>query len=292
MKGDGRMEFLTLANGITMPMLAYGACLVSKDECQRCVSDAFEVGYRAIDTAQAYGNEEEVGVAIAASAIPRGEIFLTTKISQANYGYTECRESFLRSLEKLKTDYVDLCLLHQPVNDVYGSYRALEALVDEGLIRSIGISNFYADRMVDMAHYARIKPVLNQLELHPFHQRKNEYEWNTEYGIALQAWSPFGRGRENMLSLPELVAIGDRYGKTPAQVILRWITQRGIAAASKSTHRERMAENISIFDFTLTEGEMEIIAMLDKGKSVFYSHQDPKTVESFWRSIEKQRGNG
>jgi len=285
------MEFMTLNNGAVMPMLAYGACLVSKEECERCVLDAFEVGYRAIDTAQAYGNEKEVGYAIASSGIPREEIFLTTKISQVNYGYKECRDSFLVSLEKLKVDYVDLCLLHQPVNDVYSSYRALEALVDEGLIRSIGISNFYADRMVDMAHYARIKPVLNQLELHPFHQRKNEYEWNTEYGIALQAWAPFGRGRENMLSLPELVAIGERYGKTPAQVILRWITQRGVAAASKSTHRERMAENISIFDFTLTEDEMETISMLDKGTSVFYSHEDPKTVESFWRSIEKQRGN-
>lgn len=284
------MEFLTLNNGSTIPKLAYGACLVSKEECERCVNDAFEVGYRAIDTAQAYGNEAEVGDAIASSGIARNEIFLTTKISQANYGYAECRESFLASLEKLKTDYVDLCLLHQPIGDVYGSYRALEDLVDEGLIRSIGISNFYSARTVDIAHYARIKPVLNQLELHPFHQRTEEHKWNIKYGITLQAWSPFGRGRENMLQLPELGTIGEKYGKTTAQVILRWITQRGIAAASKSTHKERMLENISVFDFSLTEEEMAVIASLDRKTSVFYSHEDPVTVENMWLSIEKQKG--
>ena len=289
-KGDLGMEYIKLSDGKSIPILGYGACLVAREECERCVLDALEVGYRSIDTAQAYGNEAEVGNAIAVCGLDRSELFITTKIDTANYGYERTRRSFLESLEKLKSDYVDLCLLHQPYNDVYGSYRALEDLHDEGLIRSIGISNFYADRMVDIYHYARVKPVLNQLEMHPFHQRWDEQEWNGRYGICLEAWSPFGRGRENMLELPELTALGEKYGKTPAQIILRFLTQRGVAVASKSTHKERMAENISVLDFTLTDGEMAVIKGLDKGRSVFYSHADPETVERFWCSIEKKLG--
>lgn len=284
------MEYIKLSDGKNVPVLGYGACLVAREECERCVFDAFEVGYRSIDTAQAYGNEAEVGNAISACGLDRSELFITTKIDTANYGYERTRSSFLESLEKLKSDYVDLCLLHQPFNDVYGSYRALEELHDEGLIRSIGISNFYADRMVDIYHYARVKPVLNQLEMHPFFQRRDEQEWNGRYGICLEAWSPFGRGRENMLELPELVSIGEKYGKTSAQVILRFLTQRGVAAVSKSSHKERMAENFSSLDFTLTSDEMEQIIGLDKGRSVFYSHKDPETVERFWTSIEKKLG--
>ena len=284
------MEYIKLSDEKKIPILGYGACLVTREDCERCVLDAIEVGYRSIDTAQAYGNESEVGNALSSCGLDRSELFITTKIDTANYGYERTRRSFLESLEKLKSDYVDLCLLHQPFNDVYGSYRALEELYDEGLIRSIGVSNFYADRMVDIYHYARVKPVLNQLEMHPFHQRWDEQEWNGRYGICLEAWSPFGRGRENMLELPELTAIGERYGKTTAQVILRFLTQRGVAAVAKSTHKERMAENIAALDFTLTDDEMAVIKSLDKGRSVFYSHTDPEIVERFWSSIEKKIG--
>ena len=283
------MKYVTLNNGVEMPMLGYGVYQVTKDECERCVLDALKVGYRSIDTAQSYFNEEEVGNALIKSGIPREEIFLTTKVWIEHYGYDACRASVLESLRKLKTDYVDLCLLHQPFSDVYGAYRALEDLMAEGKIRAIGISNFYADRMVDIASFARVKPAINQIEIHPHHQQNEQLEWANKYGIQLEAWAPFGEGRGGMFELPELKTIGDKYGKTPAQVILRWHLQRGIVVIPKSTHIERMEENFNVFDFELTDEDMSVIATLDKKQSSFFSHTDPGMVEWFVKMVEERK---
>lgn len=285
------MQYVTLNNGVQMPILGYGVYQVTKDECERCVLDALKVGYRSIDTAQSYFNEEEVGNALVKSGIPREEIFLTTKVWIEHYGYDECRASVLESLRKLKTDYVDLCLLHQPFSDVYGAYRALEDLMAEGKIRAIGISNFYVDRMVDIASFARVKPAVNQIEIHPHHQQNEQLEWADKYGIQLEAWAPFGEGRGGMFELPELKAIGEKYGKTPAQVMLRWHIQRGIVVIPKSTHIERMEENFNVFDFELTAEDMEIIATLDKGQSSFFSHTNPNMVEWFCKMVEERKKN-
>ena len=283
------MQYVTLNNGVQMPILGYGDYQVTKDECERCVLDALKVGYRSIDTAQSYFNEEEVGNALVKSGIPREEIFLTTKVWIEHYGYDECRASVLESLRKLKTDYVDLCLLHQPFSDVYGAYRALEDLMAEGKIRAIGISNFYVDRMVDIASFARVKPAVNQIEIHPHHQQNEQLEWHNKYGIQLEAWAPFGEGRGGMFDLPELKVIGEKYGKTPAQVMLRWHIQRGIVVIPKSTHIERMEENFNVFDFELTAEDMEIIATLDKGQSSFFSHTNPNMVEWFCKMVEERK---
>ena len=283
------MKYVTLNNGVEMPMLGYGVYQVTKDECERCVLDALKVGYRSIDTAQSYFNEEEVGNALVKSGIPREEIFLTTKVWIEHYGYDACRASVLESLRKLKTDYLDLCLLHQPFSDVYGAYRALEDLMAEGKIRAIGISNFYADRMVDIASFARVKPAINQIEIHPHHQQNEQLEWANKYGIQLEAWAPFGEGRGGMFELPELKAIGDKYGKTPAQVILRWHLQRGVVVIPKSTHIERMEENFNVFDFELTDEDMSVIATLDKKQSSFFSHTDPGMVEWFVKMVEERK---
>ncbi len=285
------MQYITLNNGVRMPMLGYGVYQVSKEECERCVLDALNVGYRLIDTAQSYFNEEEVGNAIAKSGIPREEIFLTTKVWIEHYGYDECRASVIESLRKLKTDYIDLCLLHQPFSDVYGAYRALEDLMTEGRLRAIGISNFYVDRMVDIANFARVKPAVNQIEIHPHHQQREALEWHERYGVRLEAWAPFGEGRGGMFELPVLKAIGDKYGKTPAQVILRWHVQRGIAVIPKSTHIERMRENFNVFDFELDEADMGAVAALDTGRSSFFSHTDPQMVEWFCRMVEERKKN-
>ena len=285
------MQYVTLNNGVQMPILGYGVYQVTKDECERCVLDALKVGYRSIDTAQSYFNEDEVGNALVKSGIPREEIFLTTKVWIEHYGYDECRASVLESLRKLKTDYVDLCLLHQPFSDVYGAYRALEDLMAEGKIRAIGISNFYVDRMVDIASFARVKPAVNQIEIHPHHQQNEQLEWHNKYGIQLEAWAPFGEGRGGMFELPELRAIGKKYGKTPAQVMLRWHIQRGIVVIPKSTHIERMEENFNVFDFELTAEDMEIIATLDKGQSSFFSHTNPNMVEWFCKMVEERKKN-
>lgn len=283
------MNFVTFRNGVKMPQLGYGVYQVSREECERCVSDALQVGYRLIDTAQSYFNEEQVGAAIAKSGIPRQEIFLTTKVWIEHYGYEACRASVLESMEKLQTDYLDLCLLHQPFGDVYGAYRALEELYEEGRLRAIGISNFYPDRMVDIASFSRIPPMVNQVEIHPLHQQEESRKWHEKYGIQLEAWAPFGEGRGDMFQLPELKAIGDKYGKTPAQVILRWHLQRGIVVIPKSTHRERMEENLRVFDFNLSPEDMACIAGLDRHQSAFFSHNDPAMVEWFVRMVEERK---
>lgn len=283
------MNYVTLENGVKMPQLGYGVYQVTKEECERCVLDALKVGYRLFDTAQSYFNEEEVGNAIVKSGVSREEIFLTSKVWIEHYGYEECRKSVLESLRKLKTDYIDLMLLHQSFSDYYGAYRALEDLYDEGKIKAIGISNFYPDRMVDLASFTRIKPMINQIEIHPYHQQVFSKEWHDKYGVQLEAWAPFGEGRKNMFELSELKEIGDKYGKTVAQVILRWHLQRGIVVIPKSTHLERMKENFNVFDFELAQEDMDVISKLDKNESSFFSHQDPSIVEWFGKLIEERK---
>ncbi len=285
------MLTVTLNNGIKMPQLGFGVYQVKKEDCERCVLDALSVGYRLLDTAQSYFNEEEVGNAIVKSGVKREDIFLTTKIWIEHYGYEETRASVLNSLKKLKTDYLDLCLLHQPFSDVYGAYRALEALYDEGKIRAIGISNFYPDRMVDIASFARIKPAVNQIEIHPHNQQSEALAWNIKYGVQPEAWAPFGEGRGDMFNIPELKEIAASHNKTTAQVILRWHLQRGIVVIPKSTHKERIEENFNVFDFELSEDEMKIIAALDENKSAFFSHTDPAMVEWFVKMVEERKKN-
>ncbi len=284
------MDYVTLANGVKMPQLGYGVYQVTKEECKRCVLDALDVGYRAIDTAQSYFNEAEVGEAIAESGIDRKEIFLTTKVWIEHYGYENTKISVLKSMEKLKTDYIDLVLLHQPFADYYGAYRALEDLYEEGKLRAIGVSNFYPDRLVDIASFARIKPMVNQIETHPLNQQIEAHEWLKKYGVIHEAWAPFGEGRGNMFTNPVLQKLGDKYNKTVAQVILRWQLQRGIVVIPKSTHKERMAQNLDVFDFTLTNEDMQAIAALDTKTSSFFSHQDPAIVEWFVKMVEERKG--
>ncbi len=283
------MEFVTLTNGAKMPILGYGVYQVTKDECERCVLDALKAGYRSIDTAQSYFNEEEVGSAIAKSGVPREELFLTTKVWIEHYGYDECRASVLESMRKLQTDYIDLMLLHQPFGDYYGAWRALEDLYEEGKLRAIGISNFYPDRMIDLASFSRIKPMVNQIEIHPFNQQIEAKKWNERYGLQVEAWAPFGEGREGLFENKILNAIGEKYGKTTAQVMLRWHMQRGVVVIPKSTHYERMAENFDVFDFTLSDEDMTAIATLDRGESVFFSHTDPNMVEWFVKMVEERK---
>ena len=283
------MQYVTLSNGVKMPQLGYGVYQVDKEECERCVLDALKVGYRHIDTAQSYFNEEEVGNAIAKSGVPREQIFLTTKVWVEHYGYDETRKSVLESMRKLKTTYVDLVLLHQPFSDYYGAWRALEDLYAEGVIKAIGVSNFYPDRLVDICSFARIKPMVNQVETHPHNQQIEAHEWMKKYGVQHEAWAPFGEGRGGMFEEPLLVEIGKKYGKTAAQVILRWDMQRNVVAIPKSTHIERMEQNFDIFDFELSEEDMAKIAALDKKQSSFFSHYDPKMVEWFAQMVEQRK---
>ncbi len=283
------MIYKTLYNGVKMPMIGYGVYQVTPEECEACVADALKAGYRLIDTAQSYFNEREVGRAISESGIPREELFVTTKVWIEHYGYESAKRSVLESMEKLKVEYLDLCLLHQPFGDVYGAYRALEELYDEGRLRAIGISNFYPDRMVDIASFARIKPMVNQIELHPHNAQKEALLWHEKYGVCLEAWAPFGEGRGGMFELPVLEDIARRHGKTVAQVILRWHLQRGIVAIPKTVHPERMRENIDVFDFSLSEDDMSAISTLDKAESSFFTHTDPSMVEWFVKMVEERK---
>ena len=283
------MEYIKLSNGVEMPILGYGVYQVTKEECERCVLDALKAGYRSIDTAQSYFNEEEVGSAIVKSGVSRDEIFLTTKIWVEHYGYEECKKSVEDSLKKLKTDYLDLCLLHQPFSNYYGAWRALEDLYEEGKIRAIGVSNFYPDRMVDIASFARIRPMVNQVETHPYNQQIVAKEYMDKYGVQIEAWAPFGEGRGGMFDDSTLKAIGDKYNKSVAQVILRWHIQRSVIVIPKSTHYERIVENYNVFDFELANEDMEKIAALDKKESSFFSHYDPAIVEWFAKMVEERK---
>ncbi len=273
-----------------MPVVGYGVYQVTKEECERCVLDALEAGYRHIDTAQSYFNEEEVGAAVKKSGIDRKDIFLTSKVWIEHYGYDACRASAEESLRKLGTDYIDLMLLHQPFADYYGAWRALEDLYNEGKLRAIGVSNFYPDRLVDLASFARIKPMVNQIETHPLYQREQDHAWMEKYGAVHEAWAPFGEGRGGLFENETLVNIGKKYGKTSAQVMLRWNIQRGVIVLPKSVRKERMIQNIDVFDFALTESDMREIAALETGKSAFFSHQDPATVEWFVNMVEERKG--
>lgn len=273
------MEYVKLNNGIEMPILGYGVYQVTPEECERCVSDAISVGYRLIDTAQAYGNEEGVGNAIRKSSIPRKDLFITTKVWISNAGYEKAKASIEESLQKLQTDYIDLLLIHQPFNDYYGTYRAMEEANKAGKVRAIGVSNFYPDRFVDLAEFCEIKPAVNQMETHVFNQQRKLQEVMQEYGTELMAWGPFAEGRNDFFTNGTLAAIGIKYGKSVAQVALRFLIQRGIVVIPKSTHKERMIENFNVFDFSLTEREMTVIAALDNEKSLFFSHYDPEMVK-------------
>lgn len=283
------MQYVKLNNGVEMPMLGYGVYQVTKEECERCVLDALKAGYRLIDTAQSYFNEEEVGSAIKKSSVPREEIFLTTKVWIEHYGYEEAKKSIINSMKKLQVDYIDLVLMHQPFNDYYGTWRAMEKLYKEGKIKAIGISNFYPDRMVDITSFAKIKPMVNQIEIHPHYQQTEAIKWNKKYGLQVEAWAPFGEGRGGLFGNEILKNIVNKYGKTLAQVILRWHLQRGVVVIPKSTHYERMVENFNVLDFKLSEEDMNLISTLDKNKSSFFSHNDPAMVEWFVKMVEKRK---
>ncbi len=273
------MQTVKLNNGIEMPILGFGVYQVSNQETERAVTDAISVGYRMFDTAQAYANEEGVGNAIKKSGIDRSKFFIVTKIWISNYGEDKAYQSILRSLEKLQTDYIDLLLLHQPFNDYYGAYRAIERAYKEGKVRSIGVSNFYADRFVDLANFVEIKPAINQMETHVFNQQQELKKYLDKYNTHLMAWGPFAEGRNNMFKNETLIAIGERYNKSSAQTALRFLTQEGIIVIPKSVKKERMEQNFNIFDFKLTQEEIAQIRVLDTKKSLFFSHQDPQTVE-------------
>ena len=281
------MQTVKLNNGVEMPVLGYGVFQVPPEMCERCVSEAISVGYRLIDTAQAYYNEEGVGRAITRCGVPRSQLFLTTKIWITNAGEEKAAASIDESLRKLRTDYIDLLLIHQPFSDYTGTWRAMEKAVREGKVRAIGLSNFYPDRFVDMAEYAEIKPAVNQLKTNVFSQ-----QWDVEaemkpYGTHIMAWGPLAQGDPDLQSNPVLAGLAEKYGKTPQQVALRYLVQRDIIAIPKSTHVERMKQNLDVFDFALTPEEMESIRPLDKPAGFRWSHRDPELVK-FLLSYDKQ----
>lgn len=275
------MEYTTLNNGIKMPMLGYGVYQVSNEECERCVLDAIEVGYRSIDTAQAYGNEEGVGEAVRKSGVAREDLFLTTKVWITNAGYEKAKASIDESLKKMKTDYLDLLLIHQPFSDYYGTYRAMEEAYRAGKVRAIGVSNFYPDRFIDLANFCEVVPAVNQIETHVFQQQKAAREVLKKYNTQIESWGPFAEGKNNMFSNEVLKEVGAKYGKSVAQTALRFLLQNGVVLIPKSTHKERMIENLNVFDFSLTDEDMKQIEGLDRAESSFFSHYDPDTVEWF-----------
>jgi diketogulonate reductase-like aldo/keto reductase len=285
------MEFTTLNNGVKMPMLGFGVFQISDlDECERCVLDAIEVGYRSIDTAQSYQNEEAVGNAIAKCGVARDALFITTKVWINNYGREKTARSIDKSLAKLKSEYVDLFILHQPFNDVYDAYRALEDAQKAGKVRAIGVSNFYPDRFADIASFADTKPQINQIETHVFQQQKKAREVLKKYDAQIEAWAPFAEGRGNFFTNETLSEIGGKYGKSVAQTALRFLIQSGVVVIPKSTHKERMAENFDVFDFTLSPDDMNAIEKLDKAESLFFRHDTPEAVEMFVKFV-KGRGD-
>lgn len=275
-----------------MPLISFGVYQIPKEDTKRCVLDAIKSGYRGIDTAQSYFNESEVGDAIMECGVPREELFITTKVWIDHYGYEECKASVEESLRKLKTDYLDLCLLHQPFSDYYGAYRALEELYAEGKIKAIGVSNFYPDRLTDICMFDRkVIPAVNQVEVNPYNAQWFAQENMEKHGVKMEAWAPFGEGRNNLFTNETLVSIGKKYNKSSAQVVLRWLIQRGVIVACKSTHIERMQENINVFDFELTEEDMNSIKTLDTSNSLFFSHNDPNMVEWFDKIVKERRVN-
>lgn len=279
------MKTIKLNNGVEMPQLGYGVYQVDPAEAERCVSDALSVGYRMVDTAQAYGNEEGVGAAVKKSGIPRNEVFLVSKVWISNYGYEKAKASIEESLRKLQTEYIDLMLLHQPFCDYYGAYRALEEACHEGKLRAIGVSNFQPNQFIDLASNVEVVPAVNQVETHVFCQQQKANAYMMECGTRIMSWGPLAEGRNGLFSNPVLTEIGKEHGVSAAAVALRYLTLRDVIIIPKSTHKERMIENFNIYDFTLTDAEMEQILALDLKKSQFFDHLDPETVKMFmgWR---------
>lgn len=274
------MQTVRLNNGVEMPVLGFGVFQVKDpDECERSVRDAIEVGYRLIDTAQSYGNEEAVGKAIKNSDIKREELFITTKLWIQSKGYESAKKAFENSLRKLQLDYLDLYLIHQPFGDVYGEWRAMEELYKEGRIRAIGVSNFQPDRLIDFIIHNQVVPAVNQVETHPFHQQTDAQTFMQEQGVQIESWGPFAEGKNNIFHNELLLSVGSKYNKTIAQVVLRWLTQRGIVVIPKSVRRERMEENFNSLDFELNKEDMQAIAALDTKASLFFDHRDPAMVK-------------
>ena len=284
------MQYLTLNNGVKMPILGFGVYQIPQEQTKQAVLDAIDVGYRSIDTAQSYFNEKEVGEAIRECGISREELFITTKVWIDNYGYDKCRASVFKSLEKMGLDYIDMVLLHQPFSDYYEAYRALEDLYEEGLIRAIGVSNFYPDRLTDICLFERkVIPAVNQVETNPFNAQYEAQANMEKNGVQIAAWAPFGEGKQGMFSNETLVKIGEKHKKTAAQVILRWLIERSVVVLCKSTHRKRMAENFDVFDFVLDEDDMGQIMKLDQSSSLFFDHTEPEMVEWFDEMVEVRR---
>ena len=270
------MQQVKLNNGIEMPILGFGVFQVKDlDECERSVVDAIETGYRLIDTAQSYGNEEAVGKAIKRSGVPREDLFITTKLWIQSNGYEGTKKAIENSLKKLQLDYLDLYLIHQPFGDVYGEWRAMQDLYKEGKIRAIGVSNFHPDRLIDLIIHNEIVPAVNQVETHPFHQQIETQKFLQDNNVQIESWGPFAEGKNNLFQNELLTSIGKKYNKSIAQVVIRWLTQRGVVAIPKSTHKERMEENFNIFDFELSAEDMEAIKTLDTKASLFFDHRDP-----------------
>ena len=279
------MEYVTLNNGVKMPKLGYDVYQIDPAEAERCVLDAISVGYRSIDTAQAYGNEDGIGNAIVKCGVPRDELFITTKVWISNAGYEKAKASIEESLHKLQTNYIDLMLIHQPFGDYYGTYRAMEETYKTGKVKAIGVSNFYPDRFIDIHHFAEIKPAVNQVETHVFQQQKTAKEYLKKCGAQIESWGPFAEGKNDYFNNPVLKEIGAKHGKSAAQVALRFLMQSDVVVISKSTHKERMEENFNVFDFTLTAEEMSAIEALDGGESLFFSHYDPEIVQWFMTMV-------
>lgn len=273
------MKTFKLYNGVIIPANGFGVYQVEKNVCKESVLMALKAGYRHIDTAQAYFNEEEVGEAIRESGIRREELFLTTKVWINQYGEGKTYESVIESLRKLETDYLDLILLHQPFGDYYGAYHDLEKLYGEGKVRAIGVSNFYSDRMVDLCQFSKVRPMVNQIEINPFFQREEDLVWAKKYDVLLEAWAPFAEGRNQMFVNPVLTKISMKHQRSVAQVILRWLYERGIVSLAKSVHEERIRENFDIESFALDEQDKKDILSLDENKSCFFSHRDPSVIE-------------
>lgn len=273
------MEHRILNNGVEMPVLGFGVYQVEETVCEQCVCDAIAAGYRSIDTASAYLNERAVGRAIRRSGVPREELFITTKLWVQDAGYESAKRAFAKSLERLQLDYLDLYLIHQPFGDVYGSWRAMEELYREGAVRAIGVSNFQPDRLVDLILHNEVVPAVNQVETHPFCQQAEAAAVMASEGVQIESWAPFAEGRNNLFGNGTLVSLAAKYRKSVAQVVLRWLIQRGVVVIPKSVRPERMAENIDVFDFHLAPEDMALIATLDTRRSCFLSHRDPETVK-------------
>ena len=283
------MDNIKLSGGVEMPQMGYGVYQVTPEECERCVMDAISVGYRMIDTAQAYHNEEAVGRAWRKSGVSRDDLFLVSKVWISNYGEGQTMKSIDESLHKLQTDYLDLMLLHQPFCDRYGAYRDLEKAYKAGKLRAIGVSNFFPDHLIDLASNMEIPPMVNQVETHVFNQQREARKYMDEFGTRIMAWAPLAEGRNNLFTNHVLIQIGEKHGKTAAQVALRWLLQSGVIIIPKTTHKERMEENLQLFDFELDTDDLQAIAALDTKHSLFFDHHDGEVAKQFmeWRSLVK-----